>query len=115
MWRRVACLLVLVWLFAPAATARAQSGLYVPFPSGPPSNQAKRYLKRLGPSGRTAAESLSTRQIKAGAFLGGMGPAVERPATRRAGGGPKDAPPWPAQLLFLVLPLAAVVVVATRN
>jgi hypothetical protein len=112
--RYVACLLAVAWLAAAAAPARAQSGLYVPFPTGP-SAQAKHYLTRLGPSGQRAALSLSKREIKAGAFLGGAASTPERAASRRAGRAPDDGPGWPAQLLFLLLPFGAVVGLATRT
>jgi hypothetical protein len=110
----VASLLTIVWLGALTAPAAAQTGLYVPFPSGHPGEQAKRYLERLGPSGQRAADLLSEERIAAGAFLAGTPPARARAASVRAGDVSHEGPPWPVQVLLLLAPLGAVVV-AARN
>jgi hypothetical protein len=112
--RSVACLLTVVWLAVFTAPAWAQGGLYKPFPSGQPGNQAKRYLARLGPTGQRSANSLSQEQIAAGAFLAGTRPARDRAASLRAGYASHEGPVWPVQLLLLLVPFGAVVV-ATRN
>jgi hypothetical protein len=112
--RSVACLLTVLWLALLTAPARAQTGLYEPFPSGHPGTQAKRYLGRLGPTGQRAADSLSQEQIATGAFLPGIRPARDRAASLRAGDATHEGPGWPVQVLLLLAPFGAVVV-AARN
>jgi len=103
-----------VWLAALTAPAAAQTGLYVPFPSGHPGKQAKQYLERLSQRGHSAADSLSGEQIAAGAFLAGTRPPRHGAASQRAGGSSHEGPPWPVQVLLLLAPFGAVVV-AVRN
>ena len=112
--RSSACLLTVVWLAALTAPAAAQTGLYVPFPSGHPGQQAKRYLERLGPGGQRAADSLSEDQIAAGAFVAGTRLGRDRAASLRAGDASHEGPAWPVQVLLLLVPFGAVVV-AARN
>jgi len=112
--RSFPCLLTVVWLAALTAPAAAQTGLYVPFPSGHPGQQAKQYLERLGPRGQSAAESLSEEQIAAGTFLAGTRPRQDGAASQRAGRASHEGPPWPVQVLLLLAPFGAVVV-AARN
>jgi hypothetical protein len=113
--RSLACLVTIVWLAVLTAPAGAQTGLYEPFPSGHPGKQSKRYLERLGPTGQRAADSLSQEQIAAGAFLAGTRPARDRAAGLRAGDAPHEGAGWPVQVLLLLAPVGAVVVVAARN
>lgn len=110
----MACLLTVVWLGVLTAPAAAQTGLYVPFPSGHPRQQAKQYLERLGPRGQSAADSLSEEQIADGAFLAGTRAARDPAASLRAGHASHEGPPWPVQVLLFFAPFG-VVLVAARN
>jgi hypothetical protein len=112
--RSMVCVLTAAWLAFLTAPAAAQTGLYVPFPSGDPGQQARQYLERLGPRAQRAAASLSAGQIAAGAFLGGTRPTRDRAASLRAGGVSHEGPPWPVQVLLLLAPFGALVV-AARN
>jgi hypothetical protein len=114
MRRCAPCLLTLLCVAVASPPAEARVGLYVPFPTGGPGQQARGYLKRLGPSGRSAAGDLSSRQIAAGSFLGAAPRGGARPASQRAGDIAHKGPAWPFQLLVVLAPLGAVLV-ARRN
>lgn len=120
MLRRPACLATLLCCSLAAAPAQAQraNGLYEPFPQplspSAATDQALRYLERLGPT----PPVLSATDLRRGLFVEPAtetGPPVLRPApgpgaaSSRAGvgGGGPAASTWPIVVLALFIGLAA--------